>query len=145
MIRFVTTDDLAQLVAYGEHFWTLTPYITTGMEYNPDSVTRLLLDLMDNHYLKVVEADGKVVGFIGIMIADFPFNTDYQIASEVFFFVDPDHAGLGSGLLAEAEGDLKSAGVSMLAMGELMSSTDMDNYYTSRGYAMTEQTYAKVL
>lgn len=146
MIRNITTDDLPQLIAYGEHFWTLTPYITTGMEYNPESVGKLLLDLMDNHYIKVFEKDDKIVGFIGVLIAPFPFNTDYKIASEMFFFVHPDYRGeVGSSLLDKAEEDLKNDGVSMLAMGELTSATDMDTYYIGKGYALTEQTYTKVL
>ena len=145
MIRQATVDDLGILLEYGEYFWTLTPYVSTGMEYDTDSVAMLLVSLMDDHYLRVVEEEGVVVGFIGIMISPFHFNTNYQIASELFFFIDPDYRGQGAALLEQAEADLKAKGADVIAMGELMSSTDMKKFYESKGYTLTEQTYAKVL
>ena len=145
MIREITNDDLPQLIVYGEHFWTLTPYASTGMEYNPETTGKLLLNMKENHYLRVAEVDGKIIGFLGILIAPILFNSDYTVGQEVFFFVHPEHRdGLGQKLLDQAEEDLKGL-VDILAVGDMVTSTDMTDYYKGRGFTLTEQTYSKVL
>lgn len=145
MIRKATKEDIPQLMVYGEHFWTLTPYATTGMQYNPKTVAKVLLDMVENHYVSVYEADGEIVGFIGIILSEFLFNQDYDVGIETFFFVSPDYRGsVGGTLLSKAEEDLKGK-VCMLAMSELTTSTEMKEYYEDRGYTLTENTYGKIL
>lgn len=146
MIREIEDKDVAVLVEYGKYFWLDTPFVTTGMEYNPESVADLIAELHLNHYIRVYEVDEKIVGFIGVMIMPFHFNRDYTIASEVFFFVHPEHRGeVGKEMLEQAEKDLKEKDVNIISVGDMLSSKDMGEYYTRLGYVHTENTYVKVV
>jgi GNAT superfamily N-acetyltransferase len=145
-IREIVPEDLPVLVAYGEYFWSKTPYAGTGIEYNPERVEILLRELDDNHYLKVLEheLDG-IIGFIGFLITPIIFNDDYNVAAEAFFFIHPEHRGSnGRVLLQQAELDLKDR-ADIISMGEMRSSKDMDEWYATQGYTLTERTFSKVI
>ncbi len=145
MIREITKEDIPTLVAYGEFFWTRTPYVTTGMEYNPQAVEDLLLQMSKDHYIRVAEVDGEVVGFVGILISPLVFNPNYTMATEVFFFVHPESRGtIGTLLMQHAEKDLKDK-ADIITFGEMRSSQDLDQYYTRKGYVHTETSYSKVI
>ena len=145
MIREITEHDIGPLVQYGKFFWSKTPYVTTGMEYNPGHVAEMLNTIAEEHYLRVYEVDGEIVGFIGFYIVPFPFNPNYTQAHEIFFFVHPGHRGsIGKELLAQAESDLADK-ADLVTLGDMMSSTDMNDYYTRAGYQLTERSYTKVI
>lgn len=145
MIREITHDDIGKLVQFGRFFWTKTPYVAAGMEYNPGHVAALLELMMEDHYLRVYEKDGEIVGFIGFMLVPFTFNPNYLQAQEIFFFVHPAHRGeIGKDLLTQAEQDLENM-ADLMCVGDMLSSTDMDEYYTQRDYRLTERTYTKVI
>lgn len=145
MIRELLKKDLPVLLEYGKHFWDLTPYVSTGMEYSPKDVEELLVTLDKEHYFRVFEIDGEIVGFLGALISPMIFNPKYLVATELFFYVHPANRGsVGSQLIAQAEADLKDT-VDLLSFGEMRSSKDMDEYYTQRGFVHTETTYTKVL
>ena len=147
-VRIIEENDIKTLVMYGEYFWTQSPYVSTGMEYNPSTVKRVIEDLRDEHYLRVYDhPDHGIIGFIGFYIHPMLWNDEYIFATEVFFFVHPDQAGSGRGrtMMNMAEEELKSMGVHLISMGEMRSSKDMASYYASEGYTLTEQTYSKVL
>lgn len=146
MIREIEDKDIAVLVEYGKYFWDDTPFVTTGMEYDPDTVAELIAEIHLNHYLRVYEKDDKIIGFIGILITPFHFNKNYTIASEMFFFVHPEHRGsVGTLLLDQAQQDLKDLGVSIMSVGDMFSSIDLGDYYTRLGFKHTENTYVKVI
>ena len=145
MIREIVEDDIGTLVQYGKFFWTKTPYVTAGMEYNPGYVAEMLQTLKDDHYLRVYEVDGEIVGVIGFYLVPFPFNPNYKLAHEIFFFVHPGHRGaIGKELLEQAERDLADK-VDIVTLGDMLSSTDMNDYYTQRGYTLSERAYTKVI
>lgn len=145
MIRKLTDADTPTMVAYGEYFWGQSPYATTGMEYSPETIVNLLNTLRKDHYIRVFELEGNIVGFIGVMRVPFVFNPEYTVGQELFFFVHPEHRGeVGKQLLDQAEEDLKDE-VDFLALGELRSSKDMEEYYVQRGYVLTERTFSKVI
>lgn len=146
MIREIEDKDVAVLVEYGKYFWNDTPFVTTGMEYDPDTVAELIAEIHLNHYLRVYEKDDKIIGFIGILITPFHFNKNYTIAAEMFFFVHPEHRGsVGTLLLDQAQQDLKDLGVSIMSVGDMFSSIDLGDYYTRLGFKHTENTYVKVI
>jgi len=145
MIRRAVEADLEVLLAYGEFFWTESPYARKGIEYCKQTVERLLRDMIEDHYLIVTTVDNVIVGFLGLLLAQFPFNDDYTVGSELFFYVHPKHRGsIGSTMMLQAELDLADE-VDILAFGDMSSSTDMKNYYDNRGFEMTERSYSKVL
>jgi len=145
MIRKAVEADIEVLLAYGEFFWTESPYARKGITYCKQTVERLLRLMIDDHYLLVTTVDEVIVGFLGLLIAQFPFNDDYRVGSELFFYVHPKHRGsIGSSMMLQAELDLADE-VDILSFGDMSSSTDMKDYYDNRGFEMTERAYSKVL
>ena len=143
-MRKARRADIPSLVLHGEFFWDQSPYHKT-MPYNPKAVKDLLEVMIDDHYLVVATHGEQIIGFIGIMIVPFHFNPDYTIGTEMFFFVHPRHRGVvGKQLINKAEKDLADK-VDILSFGDMTTSTDMENYYVTRGYQMTERNYTKVL
>jgi len=154
MIREPNEDEFEALAEYGRAFWELTPYVHTGMPYNKEAVIDLLGVLLEEHYIRVKEAvdirvkllEGKIVGFIGCLVAPLVFNPSYLTATEIFFYVAPEHRGtIGKELITQAEWDLRDEGVEILSFGDMTSSKDMSKYYQDFGYYPTENTYSKVL
>ena len=145
MIRRAVESDIEVLLAYGEFFWQESPYARKGVPYSKESVEQLLNHMIDEHYLIVTTVDNVIVGFLGMLIAIFPFNHDYAVGSEIFFYVHPKHRGsIGSSMMLQAELDLAGE-VDILSFGDMSSSTDMKDYYDTRGFEMTERAYTKVL
>lgn len=147
MIRHAMMDDLGAILEMGEEFFKSHPISTTGMPYDYDSTTMYLMDTMEHGMLMVVEKDGDVVGFIGVGISEMPYNTDYKVAQERFFYVHPEHRGIGTKLLKEAEEELKAEGVDIISMVSLQAPgvEKVDAFYRGKGYTPVEHTYAKVL
>jgi N-acetylglutamate synthase-like GNAT family acetyltransferase len=145
MIRKAVESDIPVLLSYGEFFWMESPYASKGIAYCPQTVERLLQLMIEDHYLLVATVDEVIVGFLGMLISQFPFNDDYQMGSELFFYVHPKHRGsIGSAMMLQAELDLADE-VDILSFGDMSSSTDMKEYYDTRGFEMTERCYSKVL
>jgi len=145
MIRPAVEADIKVLVAYGEFFWTQTPYARKGIPYNAKTVAALLRLLIEDFYLTVATVDNVIVGFLGMLISALPFNDDYTVGSELFFYVHPKHRGsIGSSMMLQAEVDLSDT-VDILSFGDMNSANDMKEYYEERGFEMTERCYTKVL
>jgi len=145
MIRKAVEADIPVLLSYGEFFWTESPYARKGIAYCPQTVERLIRAMIEDHYLIVTTVSEVIVGFLGMIITPFPFNDDYTVGSELFFYVHPKHRGsIGSTMMLQAELDLVDE-VDILSFGDMSSSTDMKKYYDIRGFEMTERSYSKVL
>jgi GNAT superfamily N-acetyltransferase len=146
MIRPITYDDILPLLHYGDYFWKQSPY-HEAIEYNPEAVEELLIEMAQNHYLRVTtDEEDKILGFIGIVITPFHFNPNYSMGSEIFFFVHPEaRDGRGKELFKQAEEDLKDRGVTIISFGDMVTSKDMKEYYTQEGYEPLESSYVKVI
>lgn len=138
--------DLQFLVAIGEAFWRDAPY---QHEYNPTRVKALCKDMAENHYLRVVEGrdDTNPAGVIGFMIHPLIFDDRISVATEIFFWMHPDMRDTGAGryVLTQAEEDLREMGVQIICMGDMMTSMDMEAFYRTEGYTLTERSYTKEL
>jgi GNAT superfamily N-acetyltransferase len=145
MIRRAKLSDLYSLNQYGEFFWTKSPYYG-HIPYNAEAVTELLRTMITDHYLIVATEGAQINGFLGLLIAPLIFNPNYMTATELFFFVRPSKRGMGfsAQLIEQAEDELKDV-IDIISFGDMSTSTDMDRYYKSRGYAQTERSYSKVL
>ncbi len=145
MIRPAVESDIPVLLQYGEFFWTQSPYARKGIAYCPRTVEALLVLMIEDHYLIVTTVDDVIVGFLGMLISQFPFNDDYTMGSELFFYVHPKHRGsIGSTMMEQAEQDLADT-IDILSFGDMSSSSDMRAHYEGRGFEMTERCYTKVL
>lgn len=144
MIRRARPADIPHIVLHGEFFWDQTPYRKV-FPYDHKAVKEFLILLLQEHYLLVAIHGEQVVGFIGVIIAPMPFNPSITVGTEVCFFVHPRHRGeTGKALFRRTEADLKDI-VDVLDFGDMCTSTNMEEYYQSRGYTLTERKYTKIL
>jgi len=145
MIREAEITDVVPLVHQGAIFWQQSPF-SAMIGYNPNAVQNLLLQMIEDHYLIVATRDGEIVGFLGMLLSPVLFNPDYTQAVEIFFYVHPDHRkrGIAQALHEEADYYLEDK-VDVVGFGDMSSATDMDQFYTDRGFTLTERSYTKVL
>jgi len=145
MIREAEITDVIPLVHQGAIFWQMSPF-ADRIGYNPNAVQNLLTQMIDDHYLLVATRDGDIVGFLGMLLGPVLFNPDYTQAVEIFFYVQPEHRdrGIAENLREEADIYLEDK-VDVVGFGDMSSGTDMDKFYTDRGFTLTERTYTKVL
>lgn len=144
-IESMDDGDVETLVQYGIPFWAMTPYCKE-FKYNPDCVRNLVINLADNHYLRVVKQEGRILGMIGFILSPLVFNDEVIVATEVFFFIHPSTRGCGLGemMLERALKDLEPI-VDIVAMGDMATSMDMEELYQRKGFSLSERTYTKVL
>lgn len=93
-----------------------------------------------------LEEDGKVVGAIGGMIYPDPNDGDL-VASEMFWFVEPEARGGGIRLFIAFENWAKERGAKRIAMIHLQSLAPeaLERLYFRKGYRKTESHYFKTL
>ncbi len=142
MIRDADLTDVFALTQYGEYFWKQSPY-AAKIPFNPQAVRDLLTWMVEDQYLYLYMDGNNIAGFLGLVEVPLMFNPEFDVATEIFFYVRPEWRGRGisKALYAHAEEDLDT---DVIAFADMSTSTDMDNYYTSRGFTQTERTYTKV-
>ena len=143
-IRPAVKEDLDTIAIIGKAFWDITPYAQAGVPYNKECVQEFLLELLNGHILMVATKEEEIIGYAGFALVPLPFNSNVQVAQEMFWWGHPDHKGVGSKLLGEIEGALKGT-VDFIVMGDLASSVNLKKFYEGRGYVMTERSFAKEL
>jgi GNAT superfamily N-acetyltransferase len=120
-IRQATPDDLDVLIGLGETFFAYSPY-SAEVNYDPESVRSTLISVMGNPgaIALVAEHDGKIVGgMVGVMTVLW-FNRNVAIATELAWWMDPDHrAGrVGLVLFRRFEAWAKEMGAQLLVMSD---------------------------
>lgn len=92
MIRQATVNDLPKLLEMGQRFFDASGYsdVTT---FRPEVFAFSLNTIASNGVLLVADQDGPV-GMAGALVYPFYFSGD-TTAQEVFWWVDPDHRGIG--------------------------------------------------
>lgn len=143
-IRHATLDDIEGLLEMGREFWKVTPYIKQDIPFDKETVKEFFTNLINEHYLVVVDCSVGLLGFIGFLITPFVFNKDYTVAQEAFFWIAPSMRGIGSQLLEAVEQDLEEL-VDVISMGELKTASELGEFYNDRGYSHTESIYTKAI
>lgn len=145
-IESIDIGDVETLVQYGRPFWELTPYCDF-FKYNPECVRELVVNIADNHYLRVAkDEEGKILGMIGFLFSPLLFNNEVTVATEIFFYTHPNARGVGIGeaLIDRALKDLEPV-VDIVSVGDMSSSMHMIGLYRKKGFTLSERTYTKVL
>lgn len=103
MIREATDTDIDALVDLGCQFMVESGY-ARHLAINPHAQATLAKMLIDspNGLVLVDERGGRIVGMIGIIATFHPHSGD-PVMSELFWYVDPGHRGVGIKLLRKAE------------------------------------------
>jgi GNAT superfamily N-acetyltransferase len=143
VIRPATHDDLDAIVAMSAKFYATTTYARWA-PMCPDTVRDLAAMLIDTGVMLVAEAEGAVVGMVGLCVAPFMFNRAKRGAYEVVWWVEPtaQGAGIGRALLAAVEPACRAAGCDIAQMVHLSTSPPQAAaLYEREGYRHTESSY----
>ncbi len=143
-IRRATFADLPRIVAMGERF--LREVYAGRLTHPPDperlrATAMWLLEDCDRAVF-VAELDDKVIGMLGLFLHPHPF-TGEQAASEMFWWVEPEHRGSGLKLLRAATAWAREAGATLLQM--VAPGADVARAYEAMGFTKVETSYARRL
>lgn len=116
-------------------------------EWDEASVEKTLRFLMEQPTgcLFVAEKDGQLVGMTGGMLTPFYFNLGHLTGQELFWWVEPEHRGVGSGLFDALEAWAEAAGAqtfTMIAVDRLKPDV-MARIYRARGYQPAEHSFIR--
>lgn len=142
IIRKATHDDVFDLLVLARGFSREAP---TMHKWNKDKTETMLKACIDNDLttILVMESEDEVVGgIVGVVQPLFMSHT--VVASELAWFVDPDHRGKGALKLVKAfEGWAKEKGAEYITMADIRGISDLSNMYKRMGYELTEAAYSK--
>lgn len=130
------------MVEMGRRFFDASGYADIT-EYDGESFAATLANA-PAIYL-VVEVDGKLVGMAGALVYPLYFNTTHMTAQEMFWWVNPEHRGVGSKLFDALEEEVKKAGAKSLTMIALETISWVGSYYEKRGFRPTERSFMRRL
>lgn len=141
MLRQATHDDIPRLVQMGERFLN-AEYASHACAY---ALAKTLDDMVtsDSTLLLVACHDEEVIGVIGVLLFSHPF-TGELVASETFWWVEPERRGHGVKLMKCAEAWARGRGAKKMQMGS-PAGHDMSKFYARAGYVPTESTYQRSL
>ena len=141
MTREATKADIQKIVDMGARFIGETGY-KTQIPQNPVKMRCLVEQLIDaeNGLLLVHERNGAVDGMIGVMAFEHPMSGE-MVASEMFWWVEPEARGSGVKLLRLAEAWAHTRGATKMMM---IAPTDkVGEFYERVGYERVETTYQR--
>ena len=147
MIRHATHEDIPRIVEMAARFYAQTRYVEIAPLVN-ESAAGLALLMMDQGVMLVAESAGNVVGMVGLFIEPFTFNVDKTMATEIVWWVDPEHqrTGIGAELLAGIEPACRDKGADIIRMMCLAGQSESaEAIYSRMGYTASEHAFTKVL
>lgn len=146
MIRHATLLDKHDILAMASQFYPSTSYAKWS-EMDEETVLTLIENITKTGIMLVAQEEDKLVGFLAIMGVPFLFNSGVIQATEVCWWVAPEHQKNGTGLamLRRADQVRKLRGWRALQMVRLEeSSPKLDQLYLSEGFKPTEYCFTKV-
>jgi GNAT superfamily N-acetyltransferase len=110
---------------------------------DPAVVAKFLDGLIDGGGpIFVSERAGIVVGMLGLLIFTHPFSGE-KVASELFWWVEPDSRGDGLELMRRAENEARARGAQRMQM--IAPNEAVARIYRRKGYEYVESTYQRKL
>ena len=144
--RLANDLDIEDLLDMLRLFHARSPYC--NIPWQSDTASEYLFNLMDNGLLVIAEDEhGYPVGCVGFEYGSIPFNVNYYVYVEKFFYVrEADrNKKVGAEMLAWAENWIEEAQcASAIVMATLSTSPAyVGQYYAQRGYKLVEAGYMK--
>jgi GNAT superfamily N-acetyltransferase len=141
VIRDATLEDVAAIVGMGQRFIAGTPY-ARAIEGRPSKMAAFVERLITepDGAIFVSEYGGVLVGMIGMVLFEHPFSGE-RVGSEMFWWVEPEHRGIGIRLYKRAETWAIAAGAAVIHM--IAPTPDVAQLYTRLGFEYVEATYQR--
>jgi GNAT superfamily N-acetyltransferase len=147
-VRRVVTTDLQSCLDMTARFHAASP-ISNVAPFDRDGMAVTLREMMMNPRAGVWLAllDGAPVGIAGALLYPLYFNPAYEVAQELFWWLNPEARGSGAGekLFQNVQTWAKDKGASAVFMIALADSRvgKMDRFYKRAGFQPMEHTYMK--
>lgn len=138
MIRFAAEHDIGRLVEMGRNFHSSSIY-ADKVRFNEDALAASLRMFIasDIAVVMVTEQNENVVGVIGGIVGPH-YLTGENAASELFWWVEPEHRGVGLPLLGAYEDEIAIRGARYSGMICPVGSGNVEKIYAKRGYEPME-------
>ena len=146
-LSIARSEDFKKVLPLAQKFYAEHPH-ASNMEFDMESAYRLYLDLVEHGFIVLAWEDQEVVGMLGMMVGPFVLNMNYKVATEVLWWVSPEHrqGRKGLAMLQMAEKLAKIDGCHSVTMSSLTVGPEgVNKVYAHRGYAETEKSFVKEL
>lgn len=143
MIRFAAEHDIARLVEMGRRFHASSIY-ADRIGFDAETLIQSLRTFLASEMavVMVTEQGDKVVGAIGGIVGPH-FVAGGKAASELFWWVDPEHRGIGMALLTAYEAECASRGARYSGMICPFGNGTVEKIYAKSGYNPLETIFYK--
>lgn len=144
IMRPATTDDVEPLVEMGIRF--ISAEFSKHFVASPAALRMTITSLVENAdalFLVLEDNENIIRGTIGALTYCHPFSGEL-VATEMFWWVDPERRGGGLKLMLAAEDWARKRGAVKMQMGA-PAGRDMADFYARIGYAEVERAYQKKL
>lgn len=146
-IRSAVMADLSALLEMGKRFFEASGYADIA-RYDAQSFATTLIKAMESEDSVILVAKkDKPVGMAGALVYPFYFDFNHRTAQELFWWVDPEHRGIGSQLfdaMIEAVRMKGAQSLSMIAL-EALEPEKVGAFYMKRGFRPSERSYIRSL
>lgn len=144
-IRVATDADVPRLVAMFQQFVASSQYEKyVGRDPAFCTVQMSRIVASEEAIIYVVEQDSAVIGMLGGVVFQQPFSGEI-IASELFWWLDPDHRGHGGWLLKRFEKWAAGKGATRVQMMAPIDKPRVAQTYEGLGYSETERVWQRNL
>jgi len=147
-VRRAETADMPSCLNMTARFHAASP-ISGVAPFDRDGMAVTLRGMIANPRAGIWLAllDGKPVGIAGALLYPLYFNPAYEVAQELFWWLNPDARGSGAGekLFQTLQTWAKDNGASAVFMIALADNRvgKMDSFYKRAGFQPMERTYMK--
>lgn len=143
VIRAAENRDLPRIVEMGERFHAATAFRNVGFE--PETFRAAAFRLMESPEAALLVAGETPQGMIGGIMYPLYFNARHWAAQELFWWVEPEHRGIGGVLLRAFEQWARESGAASVHMIAIENLKPVDRLYLRSGYEPAERHYMRVI
>jgi GNAT superfamily N-acetyltransferase len=141
VIRLAEPAEAPRMIEMGEKFHQTSAY-SEHVGWDKAKAAILAEKLIADKSLLVIEAEGKPVGMIGLVFFEHFLSAEI-VASEVFWWIEPEYRGEGKKLLKAAEDLARERGAKRMQM--IAPNERVGILYKRIGYTFVESAYQKTL
>lgn len=146
MIRLATVSDIPELLRMGAAFHSVTG-VADIIPLDEQSLANTMTSLIETELgvIIVLDSGDGLKGATAALLHPHYFNANHRTGMELFWWVDPEHRGLGGKLFDALEAWVRANGAdsfSMLAL-EALEPEKVGLIYRRRGYRPLEHSYIK--
>jgi GNAT superfamily N-acetyltransferase len=145
-VRNAGIDDIPEIIELAKKFHAVSGY--ECLEFDCDTVERIVMQSIDQELCPVAVIDGEVVGFL--LGLQFPalLNANIMVGTEIAWWVEPEHRSkpIGVKLLKYIEKQAQSKKLKFWSMMclEKLNADGLESIYERMGYKKAERTYIRL-